>query len=141
MESDELKLAYSICREAHRGQKDKGGNDYYLHPLAVSSMVETEEGKIVALLHDVVEDSDITIEDLISRGFAPEIIDAVRLLTKEKNQEYMDYIESIKSNTLAREVKIADMRHNARLWRLDEIHRSDRERAIEYRQMIQYLEQ
>ena len=102
-------LVLKIATEAHKGQVDKVGVPYINHPLTVASLVDTEEEKIVALLHDTIEDTNITEQDLIDYGFPNEIVEAVKLLTHNKNVPYMDYVAKIKDNELARKVKIADL--------------------------------
>ena len=112
---NKYELALKIATEAHKGQVDKAGVPYINHPLTVASLVDTEEEKIVALLHDTIEDTNITEQDLIDYGFPNEIVEAVKLLTHNKNVPYMDYVAKIKDNELARKVKIADLTHNSDL--------------------------
>lgn len=95
-------LALEIATKAHKGQVDKAGVDYIKHPLKVASMVTSEKAKIVALLHDVIEDSEYTLEDLRNSDFIEEIVDAVSVLTKPKNMSYNDYLNRVKGNSLAR---------------------------------------
>lgn len=125
-------LALKIATEAHKGQVDKAGVPYINHPLTVASLVDTEEEKIVALLHDTIEDTSITEQDLIDYGFPNEIVEAVKLLTHNKNVPYMDYVAKIKDNELARKVKIADLTHNSDLSRLKEITDKDKKRYEKY---------
>lgn len=111
--------ALAIAQVAHQGQKDKGGVPYIQHPLAVASKMDTEDEVIVALLHDVVEDSEYTFEDLEKEGFSDHVIDALKLLTHDPKVPYMDYIRNLKDNKLARKVKLADLNHNSQLSRLN----------------------
>ncbi|MDU4651933.1 HD domain-containing protein [Sneathia sanguinegens] len=132
-------LALKIATEAHKGQVDKAGVPYINHPLTVASLVDTEEEKIVALLHDTIEDTNITEQDLIDYGFPNEIVEAVKLLTHNKNVPYMDYVAKIKDNELARKVKIADLTHNSDLSRLKEITEKDKKRYEKYQKALLYL--
>lgn len=132
-------LALKIATEAHKGQVDKAGVPYINHPLTVASLVDTEEEKIVALLHDTIEDTSITEQDLIDYGFPNEIVKAVKLLTHNKNVPYMDYVAKIKDNELARKVKIADLTHNSDLSRLKEITDKDKKRYKKYQKALLYL--
>lgn len=132
-------LALKIATEAHKGQVDKAGVPYINHPLTVASLVDTEEEKIVALLHDTIEDTSITEQDLIDYGFPNKIVEAVKLLTHNKNVPYMDYVAKIKDNELARKVKIADLTHNSDLSRLKEITDKDKKRYEKYQKALLYL--
>ena len=105
------KKAMNIAYKAHHGQKDKGGFPYINHPLHLAEQMDDEYSTCVALLHDVVEDSDITLNDL-SKIFPYEIINAVSLLTKRDGEMYSDYIGRIKKNPIATKVKLADVVHN-----------------------------
>ena len=111
-------FAMAIAYSAHHMQLDKGGYPYIHHPMHLAEQMDDEESTVVALLHDVVEDSDITIEDLKTEGFCPHIIEAIDLLSRKKGQSYNDYIRKIKPNPLAKKVKIADLEHNLDLTRL-----------------------
>lgn len=102
-------VALEIAIKAHKGQVDKERVDYIKHPLKVACMVTSEKAKIVALLHDVIEDSEYTLEDLRNSDFTEEIVDAVSVLTKPKNMSYNDYLNRVKGNRLARQVKLADL--------------------------------
>lgn len=132
-------LALKIATEAHKGQVDKAGVPYINHPLTVASLVETEEEKIVALLHDTIEDTNITEQDLLNYGFSNKIVEAVKLLTHNKDVPYMDYVAKIKDNELARKVKIADLTHNSDLSRLKEITDKDKKRYEKYQNALLYL--
>ena len=136
---NKYELALKIATEAHKGQVDKAGIPYINHPLTVASFVDTEEEKIVALLHDTIEDTNITEQDLIDYGFPNEIVEAVKLLTHNKNVPYMDYVAKIKDNELARKVKIADLTHNSDLSRLKEITEKDKKRYEKYQKALLYL--
>jgi len=109
-----IERALEIATLAHTGQKDWFDNDYVLHPIAVSELCIGENSKVAALLHDVVEDTPNTLEDLRRAGINEEILVAVDILTKRKNIETLDeYHARIATNDIAIEVKFADMRHNS----------------------------
>ena len=134
-----IDIALAIAKKAHAGQVDKAGVDYIQHPLYVASQVKTEQEKAVALLHDVLEDSNITVADLLAYGLSNEVVTAVQTLTKKKGQSYQDYLEKVKSNNLARVVKLADLKHNSDLSRLKSVSDTDRKRVEKYKNAIRYL--
>jgi len=134
-----LEIVLEIAKTDHTGQVDKAGVDYIQHPLSVASQVDSEEEKAVALLHDVMEDSDMTAEDLLAAGLPAEVVEAVEILTKKKGQDYQKYLAAVKTNELARVVKIADLKHNSDLSRLSNITNLDNERVQKYAKAIQYL--
>jgi (p)ppGpp synthase/HD superfamily hydrolase len=101
--------AIILAAEAHRGQLDRAGQPYILHPLRVMQSVEDETAKVVAALHDVVEDSTITLDDLRAKGYSDEIVAAVDCLTRRKSESYAEMIERIKPNPLAVRVKLGDL--------------------------------
>ena len=103
-----MKLAY----DAHHGQKDKGGVPYVFHPFHLAEQMDDEISVCVALLHDVAEDTDITLKQL-AEEFPPEIIEPLSLLTHSKDMDYFDYVRNLKSDPTARKVKLADMAHNS----------------------------
>ena len=132
-------LALSIARKAHEGQLDKAGVDYIEHPIYVASQVDTEEEKAVALLHDVIEDSPVSAEELLQADLPETVVTAVQVLTKKKEQDYQTYLETVKKNPLARVVKLADLKHNSDLSRLSSITEKDRERLKKYKKAIDFL--
>ena len=132
-------LALSIARKAHEGQLDKAVVDYIEHPIYVASQVDTEEEKAVALLHDVIEDSPVSAEELLQAGLPETVVTAVQVLTKKKEQDYQTYLETVKKNPLARVVKLADLKHNSDLSRLSSITEKDRERLKKYKKAIDFL--
>ena len=107
----------------------------------IAEQMKDETTTVVALLHDVIEDTDYTFNDLIAMGFDGSIIDAIELMTHEEGVPYMDYVEKIKSNPIAREVKLADLRHNSDLSRLDAPTEKDKMRVEKYRKAIVLLEE
>ena len=133
------RLASKIAYKAHEGQTDKAGVPYIFHPIHIAEQMDSEESCVVALLHDVVEDSDITLE-ILSKYFNDDIIAALRVLTKKENDDYVMYIKRVKTNKLATKVKIKDLEHNRDLTRLDEATDKDRKRSMKYWEAIRYLE-
>lgn len=135
-----LSRALILATIAHDKQIDKGGQPYILHPLRVALKMDTIEGKIVGLLHDVLEDSDFAVDDLIDDGFPPEIIDAVIALTRKKEENYQQFILRCKENPLARQVKLADLEDNLDTTRLPEIGEKERQRIKKYEQAVLTLQ-
>ena len=133
------KKAMQLCFDSHKEQVDKSGMPYIFHPLILAEQMDTEETTIVALLHDVVEDTHITLEDLRSMGFGETVLEAINLMTHEKGVPYMEYVAAIKKNPIARQVKIADLRHNSTLSRLDSVGRKDLERVAKYNKALAFL--
>ncbi len=109
--------AMHIAYNAHSGQTDKNGMPYIFHPFHLAEQMHTESEICTALLHDVAEDTDITLEKL-TEDFPKEITDALKLLTHDKNIDYFDYVREIKTNPIARKVKLADLKHNSDLSRM-----------------------
>jgi (p)ppGpp synthase/HD superfamily hydrolase len=109
---DRLSKASEVAEAAHAGQVDKAGKAYIHHPRYVRDQCATEDEKIVALLHDVLEDSEMTPEDLAAEGFEPYIVGAVVAITKVEGESYGDYLARVKANDIARIVKIEDIKHN-----------------------------
>ena len=131
--------ALAIAEDAHKGQVDKAGGAYIRHPLYVASLVEGELAKTIALLHDVVEDSAWTLEDLRMEGLPEEVVQAVGILTKNRDESYEEYLLHVKQNPLARQVKLADLHHNSDLSRLANVTDRDRKRVAKYQKAIAYL--
>lgn len=104
--------AMKIAYRAHHGQVDKGGIPYVFHPYHLAEQMQDEHTACVALLHDVVEDTQVTLDEL-AQVFPQEVIDAVRVLTHPKDEPYLDYVRRVKNNPLAKAVKLADLRHNS----------------------------
>lgn len=128
-----LARAIEIATEAHKGQVDKAGNEYIGHPLRVMEMGNTEEEKIVGVLHDVVEDTDWSFDMLEAEGFAPEIIAALKCVTKiSENENYDSFIERVKKNPLATAVKINDLTDNMDIRRLPYLGDKDVKRLKKY---------
>ena len=113
------KRAAEIAYNAHMGQRDKAGMPYIFHPYHVAEQMKDEATACTALLHDVAEDTAVTLDDL-AKEFPPEIIGALRLLTHDPKDDYMDYVAKIKKNPIARAVKIEDLIHNSDISRKSE---------------------
>lgn len=111
--------ALEIAYKSHKEQVDKGGNPYILHPIRVALHCEKEEEKIVALLHDVVEDTNVTIEDLKTEGFCQDILDAIAALSKVDVENYEQFIQRVAQNDIATCVKIQDLKDNMDTSRLN----------------------
>ena len=139
--TDLTKKALKLCFEAHKEQVDKSGMPYVFHPFHLAEQMNDETTTVVALLHDVVEDTKTTFEDLEKQGFGVEIINALKLMTHDKGVPYMDYITEIKKNRIATKVKLADLRHNSDLTRLSIIDEKALKRKIKYEKAIKFLEE
>ena len=136
--TQKTKKAMKIAFEAHNGQVDKSGVPYIYHPIHLAEQMETEEETIVALLHDTVEDTGVTFEEL-EKEFSYDIIQTLKLLTHDDSVEYMDYVRTIKDNSIARKVKLADLRHNSDESRLEHITAKDKKRNQKYKKAIEIL--
>lgn len=130
--------AMTIAYNAHQDQVDRAKVPYIYHPIHLAEQMDTETECIVALLHDVVEDTDITFADL-QEYFPKEIIDILKFLTHDKSVDYMDYIKEIKENPIAKKVKIADLKHNSDESRLDKITPKDILRREKYQKALKIL--
>lgn len=133
------KKALVISFNAHKNQVDKSGMPYVYHPFHLAEQMKDEFTTCVALLHDVVEDTDITLEDLKDQGFPREVTDAIALMTHNDAVPYLDYVEKIKDNPIARAVKLADLNHNSDLTRLDVVDGKALERVEKYKKAIGIL--
>ncbi len=138
-EMDLLEKAIGIAVEAHRGQKDRYGAPYILHPLRVMGRVETTAEKTIAILHDVAEDTHWTFEELKREGFPDAILTALRCLTKQEGESYEDFVKRSASNSLARRVKLADLEDNMDLRRMPKLNEEDQPRLRKYVQAWVYL--
>ena len=126
--NEQFQIALELAVEKHKNQTDKAGNPYILHPLHVMENVNSKEGKIVAILHDIIEDTDVTEDYLLKIGLSKRIVDAVVALTRSEDMDYQEYIKNLSSNPLAKEVKLADLEHNMDLKRLPTLEEKDLER-------------
>jgi len=131
--------ALQIAIQAHRGQKDKSGREYIMHPIRVAERCKDPRAKIVALLHDTIEDTNVTAEYLRCEGFPDEIINGVLSVTKREGETYDDFVRRAAENVIGREVKIADLEDNMDIRRLKEITAEDVARLQKYLRAWQYL--
>lgn len=134
------KKALRLSFAAHRNQLDKSGMPYVYHPFHLAEQMHTEETVIVALLHDVVEDTACTLQDIANFGFSQTVIDALKCMTHDPSVPYMQYIAKIKENPIAKAVKLADLRHNSDLSRLDNVDERALRRVQKYQRAIELLE-
>lgn len=134
------KKALLLSFNAHKDQVDKSGMPYVYHPFHLAEQMDTEEKVTVALLHDVVEDTDYTLEDIAAMGFPQSVTDALTLMTHDKAVQYMDYVAMIKTNPIAKAVKLADLRHNSGITRLDIVDEKTIYRVKKYYEAIALLE-
>lgn len=132
MPTPDIEDTVQIAAEAHRGQTDKAGNPYILHPLKLMLEMDTEAEMKVALLHDVVEDSSYTANCLRETGFSDEVIDAVEHLTKRDGESYDEFVNRASKNEIAEKVKRADIEHNMDITRLGEVTKKDFDRLEKY---------
>jgi len=136
----DLERAIQIAVEAHAGVTDKGGKAYILHPISVMMRCETDEEKIVAILHDVVEDTDWTFDALREEGFSETIIEALKTVTKHSDDEdYDEFIQRSLKNEIGRKVKIADLKENLDVTRIGELTDKDLERINKYKRALSVL--
>ena len=135
-----IEKAIQIAVTAHAGQIDKGGEPYILHPLRVMLRMTTEEERITAVLHDVVEDSDFTFESLLAEGFSHNVISALEALTKQPGETRIEAARRAALDPLARIVKLADNAENSDLSRIQSPTEKDHERLEQYRQVRKILE-
>lgn len=133
------KKALRLSFDAHKEQIDKSGTPYVYHPFHLAEQMDSEIAVTVALLHDVVEDTNYTIDDIIAMGFPKSVTDALALMTHDKTVPYMDYVANIKSNPIAKAVKLADLRHNSDISRLDTVDEKTIERLKKYAAAIELL--
>ena len=139
--TEKTKQALKLCFEAHKDQVDKSGLPYVFHPFHLAEQMQDENTTIVALLHDVVEDTEYTLEDLRAMGFGDEVMEALSYMTHDPAVPYMEYVARIRENDIARRVKLADLRHNSDITRLDSIDQKALDRVAKYAQAIRLLEE
>ena len=138
--TDLTKKAMKLCFEAHKDQFDKSGIPYVLHPLHVAEQMPDETTTVVALLHDVVEDTDYTLEDIRAAGFPKVVTDALALLTHDESVPYLEYVAALRDNPIAKCVKLADLEHNSNLSRIDHPTAEDYLRVQKYEKAMDILE-
>ena len=137
--TDLTKKALKLCFDAHKNQVDKTGAPYVFHPFHLAEQMTDEISTICALLHDVVEDTEYTFDDIRKMGFPQEVIDILVLLTHIDGVPYMEYVEKISVNSIAKQVKLADLRHNSDLTRLNIIDEKALARVDKYQKAITIL--
>ena len=133
------KAALLLSFEAHKDQVDKSGMPYVYHPFHLAESMKDEYTTVVALLHDVVGDTDYTLEDLAEMGYPKEVVEALSCMTHDPDTPYMEYVAKIAQNPIARAVKIADLLHNSDLTRLDEPNESAYKRVEKYKEALRIL--
>lgn len=134
-----LTKAILLAAKAHDGQTDKGGNPYILHPIRLASKANTTEESIIAVLHDVVEDSNVTLFDLKNEGFSSNVIEALDCLTRRADESYEQFIKRIKLNPLASKVKLLDLEDNCDINRIPQPTDADYARIDRYKKAIAEL--
>ena len=138
--TDLTKKALKLCFEAHKDQVDKTDMPYVFHPFHLAECMDDEISTVCALLHDVIEDTDYTFDDLRGMGFPEEVIEALTLLTHDPAVPYMDYVKIIATNPTAKKVKIADLKHNSDLTRMNEIDEYAIRRTKKYKDALALLQ-
>ncbi len=137
--TDLTKKALRICFDAHKDQVDKTGLPYVFHPFHLAEQMDDEISVVCALLHDVVEDTDTTLANLENTGFPKQVIEVLSLLTHDPSVPYMEYVEKISANPIAKKVKIADLTHNSDTSRLDVVDERALEREKKYKEALLLL--
>lgn len=138
--TENTKKAIRIMFQYQKDQIGKDGLPYVFHPWHVAESMKDEKSTIVAILHDVIEDTDLTLEDLKKEGFSDDILMALALLTHDKSEDYFEYIKRISTNPIAKDVKKSDLKHNSDLNRLSEVTQKDEERVKKYQKCLNYLQ-
>lgn len=127
-----LNVAIRIANDAHAGQKDKAGQPYILHPLRVMLRLAAEDEQVVAVLHDVLEDTTVSSANLAEQGIPARLIASVEVLSKRSGEDYGQYLARVKRDPLARAVKLADLEDNLDVRRLEAVEAADAERLTKY---------
>ncbi len=134
------KKALKVAFKAHKDQKDRSGLPYILHPVHVAEQMKTEDTCVVAILHDVIEDTDLTLEDLREKGFTETQLRGVDLMTHREDEDYFDYVRKLSGDPVARTVKRADLLHNLDSTRLSKVSEKDEKRYAKYRKALEILD-
>lgn len=134
-----IEKSAQLCVEKHKGQVDKVGQAYILHPMRVAMACGTDEERIVAMLHDTIEDTDVTPEYLLAEGFPQHIVDAILSVTKREGETYDDFIHRCALNTIGRQVKLRDLEDNMNVLRLNEVSDDTTRRLTKYLRAHRYL--
>lgn len=138
--------AMEVAFSAHFGQKDKAGAPYIFHPFHIAENMPDEDTTVIALLHDVIEDTDLTASDLRKFGFTPLQVEAVVAMSRKKDEQYFDYIQRVKENNYSRIVKLADLKHNSDKSRLLTLPQEEQDKMIKliderYKKAIKMLKE
>lgn len=136
-----LEKALQIAVKAHSGQIDKAGSAYIFHPIRVSNRCSTDDERIVALLHDTIEDTEVTAEYLLMEGFPRNIVDAILSVTRNEDESYEDFIKRSRLNPIGRQVKLHDLEDNMDITRLNELTEKDIYRLNKYIKAYKYLKE
>lgn len=136
-----LEKAFQIAIDAHKGQTDKAGAPYIFHPIRVSNRCSTDDERIVALLHDTIEDTEVTAEYLLMEGFPRNIVDAILSVTRNEDENYEDFIKRSRLNPIGRQVKLHDLEDNMDISRLQQVTVHDLARLNKYIWAYQYLKE
>lgn len=139
--TDMTKKALKLSFEAHKEQLDKSGMPYVFHPFHLAEQMPDEDCTVVALLHDVIEDTEYGVEDLQALGFSDTVLTALMLMTHEDDTPYLDYVAVLNANPIARTVKLSDLKHNSDLSRLSVVTDKDLQRVEKYKKAIHLLEE
>jgi (p)ppGpp synthase/HD superfamily hydrolase len=134
-----IETSLTIALRAYAGKVDKAGREYILHPLRVMAKMKTDEEMSAALLHDVLEDSEITAEQLLAEGIPTQVVEAVQYLSKHENEDYQDFVARLKKNGLAAKVKLADIEDNIDVLRLNSLGENDLARIKKYHSAWRFL--
>jgi len=134
-----IETSLQIALRAYAGKTDKAGREYILHPLRVMAKMKTDLEMSAALLHDVIEDSDITAKQLLEEGIPAEVVEAVQYLTRNENEDYQEFVSRAKKNSLAAKVKIADIEDNIDVLRLTSLDEYDLARIQKYHSAWRFL--
>lgn len=138
--------AMEVAFSAHFGQKDKAGAPYIFHPFHIAENMPDEDTTVIALLHDVIEDTDLTASDLRKFGFTPLQVEVVVAMSRKKDEQYFDYIKRVKENNYSRIVKLADLKHNSDKSRLLTLPQEEQDKMIKliderYKKAIKMLKE
>ena len=136
-----LEKALQIATDAHLYQVDKAGVPYIFHPIRVSNRCSTDDERIVALLHDTIEDTEVTAEYLLMEGFPRNIVDAILSVTRNEDENYEDFIKRSRLNPIGRQVKLHDLEDNMDITRLNELTDKDLYRLNKYIKAYKYLKE
>jgi (p)ppGpp synthase/HD superfamily hydrolase len=134
-----IETSLTIALRAYAGKVDKAGREYILHPLRVMAKMKTDEEMSAALLHDVLEDSEITAEELHTEGIPAQVVEAIQYLSKHENEDYQDFVARLKKNGLAAKVKLADIEDNIDILRLNSLGENDLARLKKYHSAWRFL--